>query len=76
MRTTITLDRDVATAVRRIRREQGIGLSEAVNALIRSALRARRPASRFEQRTRDLGLRGDVRNVADALEIIEGPTAR
>jgi hypothetical protein len=76
MRTTITLDRDVAAAVRRLRRERGIGLSEAVNALIRSGLQARQPASRFEQRTRDLGLRIDVRNVAEALEVLEGPAAR
>jgi hypothetical protein len=66
----------VAVAVRRVRRERGIGLSEAVNTLIRAGLQARRPTSRFEQRTRDLGLRVDVRNVADALEVIEGPTAR
>ena len=76
MRTTITLDRDVAAAVQRLRRQQGIGLSEAVNALIRSGLQARKPASRFEQRTRDLGLRVDVRNVGEALELIEGPTTR
>jgi len=76
MRTTITLDRDVAAAVQRLRRQQGIGLSEAVNALIRSGLQTRKPASRFEQRTRDLGLRVDVRNVGEALELIEGPTTR
>lgn len=76
MRTTITLDRDVAAAVQRLRRQQGIGLSEAVNALIRSGLQTREPTPRFEQRTRELGLRVDVRNVGEALELVEGPTTR
>ena len=76
MRTTITLDSDVAAAIERLRRRQGIGLSEAVNELIRWGLRARTAPSRFEQRTHDLGLRVDVRNVAEALELIEGPAAR
>jgi metal-responsive CopG/Arc/MetJ family transcriptional regulator len=76
MRTTITLDTDVAAAVERLRRRQGIGLSEAVNELIRSGLRARSPQSRFQQRSHDLGLRVDVRNVAETLELLEGPTAR
>ena len=76
MRTTITLDADVAAAIERLRRRQGIGLSEAVNELIRSGLRARAPRARFQQRNHDLRLRVDVRNVAEALEGLEGPTAR
>jgi Arc/MetJ family transcription regulator len=76
MRTTITLDADVAAAVQRLRRRQGLGLSEAVNELIRAGLRARAPQSRFQQRSHDLGLRVDVRNVADALELLDGPAAR
>ena len=76
MRTTITLDADVAAAVERLRRKRGIGLSEAVNELVRSGLRERAPRSRFQQKTRDLGLRVDVRNVAEALELLEGPAAR
>ncbi|MBI1736440.1 MAG: ribbon-helix-helix protein, CopG family [Candidatus Rokubacteria bacterium] len=76
MRTTITLDADVAAEIERLRRKRGLGLSEAVNELIRSGLRERAPRSRFEQRAHDLGLRVDVRNVAEALEILEGPTAR
>jgi len=76
MRTTITLDADVAAAVERLRRRQGIGLSKAVNELIRSGLRARAPRSRFQQRSHDLGLCVDVRNVAETLELLEGPSAR
>lgn len=76
MRTTITLDEDVAAAVEQLRRRRRIGISEAVNELIRSGLRLKTPRSRFQQRTRHLGLRLDVRNVAEALELLEGPTAR
>ena len=76
MRTTITLDADVAQAVQRLRRQRGVGLSEAVNELIRSGLRARAPRSVFHQRTHALGLRIDVRNVAEALEQLDGPGSR
>ncbi|PYM12969.1 MAG: CopG family transcriptional regulator [Candidatus Rokuibacteriota bacterium] len=76
MRTTITLDRDVAQAIHRLRRQRGIGLSEAVNDLIRAGLRARAPRPAFRQRVHSLGLKIDVRNVADALEILDGPASR
>jgi predicted transcriptional regulator len=73
MRTTIRLDDDVAAAAERLRRERHIGLSEAVNALARAGLRAGQPArSTFRQRTAKLGLRVDVSNVADALELLDG----
>jgi hypothetical protein len=75
MRTTVTLDDDVAAAVARIRREQGVGVSDAINQLVRSGLR-RPPRGRFRQRTARLGLSIDVTNVAEALEILEGPTSR
>ncbi len=74
VRTTVTLDDDVAAAVQELRRSRSIGLSEAVNELIRNGLNAPRPArKRFKQRTYPLGLRIDVTDVADALEIAEGP---
>jgi Arc/MetJ family transcription regulator len=76
MRTTITLDRDVVQAVQRLRRQRGLGLSEAVNELIRSGLRAKPARSAFRQRVHALGLKVDVRNVGDALEWLDGPTAR
>jgi hypothetical protein len=76
MRTTLVLDDDVAAAVDRLRQERSMGLSEAVNELIRVGLRARPPRRRFRQRGHDLGLRIDVTDVADALELLDGPTAR
>ncbi len=76
MRTTLTLDDDVAAAVQKLREERHIGLSEAVNELVRAGLAT--PARRvtFRQRTANLGLRADVSSVADALERLEGPEAR
>lgn len=73
---TITLDRDVVQAVQRLRRQRGLGPSEVVNELIRSGLRAKAPRSGLRQQVHDLGLRIDVRNVAEALELLDGPTAR
>lgn len=76
MRTTLSLDDDVAAAVQRIRDERHIGLSDAVNELIRAGLAAPALRSRFHQRTANLRLRVDVSNVADALERLDGPEAR
>lgn len=76
MRTTVNLADDVAAAVKRLRRERGIGVSEAVNELIRAALRNAPARGRFKQRTSKLGLRIDVTNVAEAIDLLEGPDAR
>ncbi|MFT4163770.1 MAG: CopG family transcriptional regulator [Microlunatus sp.] len=75
MRTTVEFDDDTSQAINELRK-QGRGVSEAVNELIRRGLLAQQPAARFEPRTRRLGLRIDVSNVADAIEILEGPDAR
>lgn len=72
----MTFDDDVAAALDHLRRERSMGLSEAVNELIRAGLRQRQGRRRFRQRTRDMGLRIDVTNVAEALEVLEGPAAR
>jgi Arc/MetJ family transcription regulator len=76
MRTTVSLDDDVAAAVDQLRRERRLGLSEAVNELIRLALRTPRSRPAFRQRTAALGLRVDVSNVAEALDLLDGPAAR
>jgi hypothetical protein len=76
VRTTVTLADDVAAAVERLRTERGLGLSEALNELARAGLR--RPAERrpFSQESHSLGLKIDVTDVADALELLEGEVAR
>jgi Arc/MetJ family transcription regulator len=71
VRTTIKLDDDVAAAAQRLQRQRQIGLSEAVNELARAGLRARPSRRRFRQRVCRLGLRLDVSNVAEALELLE-----
>ncbi|HEY3261809.1 MAG TPA: hypothetical protein VGJ95_16345 [Pseudonocardiaceae bacterium] len=71
MRTTIRLDDDVAAAAEQVRRERHIGLSEAVNELARAGLRSRPTARSFRQRSQHVGLRVDVSNVAEALELLD-----
>ena len=72
MRTTVTLAPDVAAAVERVRQERQVGVSTAVNDLVRAGL-ARESSERrpFVQRTSPVGLRIDVANVAQALELLE-----
>lgn len=76
MRTTLSLDDDVAAAAHQLRKEHDIGLSEAVNELARAGLRAPRERKTFHQRSARIGLRLDVSNVAEALESLDGPAAR
>lgn len=75
-RTTVELRPDTARAVEALRRERGLGVSEAVNELIRRGLVAEPTRPSFRQRTAPLGLSMDMSNVADALEILDGPEAR
>ncbi len=76
MRTTVEFDPDTAAAIDQLRREAGMGVSEAVNQLIRKGLMVEDSGSHFEQRTYQLGLKIDVTNVSEALDIIEGPDYR
>jgi hypothetical protein len=76
MRTTIEFDDDTSSAIEQLRREEGLGVSEAVNELIRRGLLPRPERPRFEQQTRRLGLKIDVSNIADAVEVLEGPQTR
>jgi hypothetical protein len=71
MRTTVTLDPDVAAAVGRIRRERGVGVSEAVNDLARAGLTVKPATSPFRQRTAKLSLVVDVSNIAETLEQLD-----
>jgi hypothetical protein len=71
MRTTIDLADDVAAAVEKARRERGLGLSEAVNDLVRAGLLQREPRRPFRQKTYDLGLRVDISNIGEVLEMLD-----
>ncbi|MPY93815.1 MAG: ribbon-helix-helix protein, CopG family [Acidimicrobiia bacterium] len=76
MRTTVTLADDVASAVEELRRRRGIGVSSAVNELVRQGLGRPTPPAPFVQATSAMRARIDVADVADALELLEGPRAR
>lgn len=75
MRTTVSLDADVAAAVEQLRRERGLGVSGAVNELVRRGLAV--PAQRppFVQRTSRGEALIDVTDVSDVLDLIDGPAA-
>lgn len=75
MRTTVTLADDVAAAVDKLRRKRSIGVSEAVNDLVRSGLVADGRREPFVQRTHDLGEGMDVSNIAEVIETVDGPAA-
>lgn len=76
MRTTINLEDDVAKAVRHLAREEGLGVSEAVNRLARAGLTVKAQRTPFRQRSLDIGLKVDVSDVAEVLEVLEGPEHR
>mgnify|MGYP001814834602 FL=1 len=76
MRTTVNLDDDVVVAVERLRQEQDLGVSEAINHLARAGMRQKPRRTAFRQRTARIGLKVDVTNVAEALEQLDGPSAR
>ena len=76
MRTTVDLDDDVAAAIDQLRRGGAVGLSDAVNQLIRAGLLQTPRAHRFRQRSAPLGLRIDVSNVAEVLETLDGAGGR
>lgn len=71
MRTTITLAADVHTEVERLRRKDGIGVSEAVNILIRRGMLHQKLDPVPLPEPRPIGIRLDVMNVAEALEVLD-----
>jgi hypothetical protein len=75
VRTTVTLADDVAAAVEDLRRRRGVGISEALNTLVRRGLARPAPQAPFTQVTSSMRARIDVADIADALEQLEGPHA-
>jgi len=72
MRTTITLEVDVAAAVDHRRRKEDKGISEVVNELVRKGLTVKEPREPFVQKTYPMGMKIDVSNVAEAIAYAEG----
>lgn len=73
MRTTVTLDNDVARAVEELRRTEGLATSAAVNALARRGLSAPAASSaEFVQRSSPMGIpRIGLDDVGAALEFLD-----
>ena len=76
MRTTLTLDPDVAVQLERIRRRRGVPLKRVVNEALREGLsrfEETTPSTPFTTRTVSLGRpRFDLDDVSMALELAEG----
>ena len=71
MRTTLTLDPDIAAEVARLRREEGLGLSEAVNRLARTGMSSRRTRGPYVHRPARVGLRVDVTDIGAVLDALD-----
>lgn len=81
MRTTLTLDPDVAAQIERLRGEDDRTFKEIVNDLLRRGLRARQPSGKARKRyttpTADLGEPLiDITSVSEAIAIAEGDDHR
>jgi len=74
MRTTVTLDPDVARALEALRRERGLGTSAALNELVRRGMATTSGRGEpFRQRTSNMGVaRVPLDDIGLALELIEG----
>lgn len=71
MRTTVTLDEDVAQQVRQRMRERGAGFKQVLNDLLRRGLRASEGPEPYDGPTAQLGVRPDV-NLDKALALAAG----
>ena len=81
MRTTLTLDDDVAAKLKAEVRRGGKSFRETVNEVLRRGLVAKRAAQAdtpFKVEARDLGLRPGISldNIGDLLDLVEGPEHR
>jgi len=78
MRTTLTLDKDVALQLERIQRNRGTSFKQVVNEAIRQGLRQMssppRRGQRYRTRTISLGrcLIGNLDDVVEVLAVAEG----
>jgi hypothetical protein len=68
MRTTLTLDADVADRLRALARERGVPFKQVVNSVLRRGLRDERASVPFAVAARPLGLRPGI-DLDQALEV-------
>jgi hypothetical protein len=60
MRTTVTLDPDVAAKLKQVARERGISFKEALNASVRGGLRSTEAPQPYQVPTRRLGVKPGI----------------
>jgi hypothetical protein len=78
MRTTITIDDDIAAEIARIRRNEGLGLKDVINDLLREGARAKRPPVKKRKpfRTEPIAnvtpLLANFDNIAEVIALVEG----
>lgn len=72
MRTTVTIAPDVYAEIERLRREDGLGPSEALNQLARRGLSQKQnPKPPSLPRPQNLGVRIDISNIGSVLEMLD-----
>ena len=82
MRTTLTLDDDVAAALERLRKSRDISLKDVINDALRRGLRdmsqPKKPHKPYRMRTANLGPSkiGSLDKISDVLALIEGEDYR
>lgn len=79
MRTTVTLDADLAPQLKRLRRERSVSMARVVNELIRAGLEAPRRRQKPYRMKHTFGARLLVQHLDNAMELIEqleGPSRR
>ena len=76
MRTTVTLASDVAAAVETLRSSAGIGVSEALNRLVRRGLVPTTASTPYVHQSYDIGLKIDVANTGEVLSWLDEIEAR
>jgi hypothetical protein len=78
VRTTLTIDDDVAATLERLRRNRDTSLKDLINEVLRRGLRDMdsrpKPREPFRTRSVDLGtpLLPNIDNIAEVLAVIEG----
>ncbi len=74
MRTTVSLDRDTEAAVRDLRAAEHLGLSEAVNELIRRGMTIRtKPDTVFRSPKFKMHAKLDYTNTGEVLDMLDRP---
>jgi len=69
----VTIADDVAAEMERLRRDEGLGPSEALNTLARRGMARRSSAGKgYHHRAAPLGLTVDVSNIGEVLDLLDG----